>query len=254
MPTLSTRAGRLAYSETGSGRPVLLLHAALHDRHDFEPVTEFLAERHRVIALDWPGHGDSEPAPELTGHLLGEALEDVVAALELSGVVVIGNAIGGAAAAHLAIVRPDVVAGLVLVNTDGFARPKVARLLGLRAVSRAVLPGLVARYIRPQSVSDRRIAGTVAARARTGAGSAQWARLLRTTADLRAPAAAITAPTLIVWGSQDALASLKVARAARDAVPRAKLVVLPTGRLPFSSQPRNFLHAVEPFLRRALTG
>ena len=61
MTTIQTRAGRVAYRESGSGPTVLLLHATLHDRHDFDPIVETLARRYRTIAVDWPGHGDSDP-------------------------------------------------------------------------------------------------------------------------------------------------------------------------------------------------
>ena len=63
MPTIQTRVGRVAYAELGSGPTVLLLHATLHDRHDFDPIAETLARRYRTIAVDWPGHGDSDAIP-----------------------------------------------------------------------------------------------------------------------------------------------------------------------------------------------
>src|SRR4051812_37596215 len=122
MPTLTTRAGTVAYSDAGSGRAVLLLllHATLHDRHDFDPIIDALARRHRVFAIDWPGHGESAAAECITGPLLADVLEDIVDELSLKQVVIIGNSVGGSAAARLAITRPELVKGLVLVNTGGF--------------------------------------------------------------------------------------------------------------------------------------
>ena len=60
--SVHTRAGEVAYSDTGEGPVVVLLHATLHDRHDFDAILPSLCRDHRVIAVDWPGHGDS-PAP-----------------------------------------------------------------------------------------------------------------------------------------------------------------------------------------------
>ena len=62
MATMQTSLGMVSYTDVGSGPPVVLLHAALHDRTDFAPVTEALATGRRVLALDWPGHGES-PLP-----------------------------------------------------------------------------------------------------------------------------------------------------------------------------------------------
>src|ERR1700722_8094834 len=123
MPTIQTRAGRVAYRESGSGSTLLLLHATLHDRHDFDPIVETLAKRYRTIAVDWPGHGESDPIDasiEPSAPLFADVLEDVADGLGLSRAVLIGNSVGGFAAARLAINRPESVAGLVLVNAGGF--------------------------------------------------------------------------------------------------------------------------------------
>src|ERR1700758_1836927 len=47
MTTLRTRAGRISYGESGSGPTVLLLHANLHDRHDFDPIVPTLDKHYR---------------------------------------------------------------------------------------------------------------------------------------------------------------------------------------------------------------
>jgi pimeloyl-ACP methyl ester carboxylesterase len=123
VATIQTRAGRVAYRESGSGPTVLLLHATLHDRRDFDPIVEALARRYRTIAVDWPGHGNSDPVDasmEPGAPLFADVLEDVVDGLGLSRAALIGNSVGGFAAARLAITRPEFVAGLILVNAGGF--------------------------------------------------------------------------------------------------------------------------------------
>ena len=113
MATVQTRAGRVAYHESGSGPTVLLLHASLHDRRDFDPIVDTLARNYRTIAVDWPGHGESDPLDfpmEASSPLFADVLEDVVEGLGLSGAVLIGNSVGGFAAARLAINRPECVA------------------------------------------------------------------------------------------------------------------------------------------------
>jgi pimeloyl-ACP methyl ester carboxylesterase len=64
MATMQTSLGTVSYSDEGSCPPVVLLHAALHDRTDFAPVAEALGQGRRLLALDWPGHGES-PCPPL---------------------------------------------------------------------------------------------------------------------------------------------------------------------------------------------
>jgi pimeloyl-ACP methyl ester carboxylesterase len=122
MPTIQTRAGRVAYAESGCGPTVLLLHATLHDRHDFDPIVKTLARRYRTIAVDWPGHGDSDAIPaviEPGAPLFADVLEDVVDGLEVSRAVLIGNSVGGFAAARVRSVESLVPDGL---PADGHAR------------------------------------------------------------------------------------------------------------------------------------
>src|SRR5260370_32964294 len=61
MSFVTTTAGRVFCEERGSGVPVVLLHATLHDHRDFDLVAGPLATRYRTIAVDWPGHGRSDP-------------------------------------------------------------------------------------------------------------------------------------------------------------------------------------------------
>ena len=48
MATMQTSLGTVSYTDEGSGPPIVLLHAALHDRTDFAPVTEALGKGRRV--------------------------------------------------------------------------------------------------------------------------------------------------------------------------------------------------------------
>lgn len=59
-------------------------------------------------------------------------------------------------------------------------------------------------------------------------------------------------PTLILWGAKDAAIPLRFGKSTHRAIPASRLEVLPTGHLPFSSQPQRFLDVVEPFLAEVL--
>jgi pimeloyl-ACP methyl ester carboxylesterase len=257
MPTLTARTGTVAYAETGAGRPVVLLHANLHDRHDFDPIVEPLARRHRVIAIDWPSHGESQAVENTTGPLLADVLDDIVDALSLKDVVLIGNSVGGSAAARLAITRPELVKGLVLVNTGGFVpitplTKAFCRLLGTEAVARWVMPRFIPAYMKAQTRSDESVVARAVRRARTADGVRTAASLWRSFGtpeyDLRDRAHRIAAPTLIVWGDRDPALSLRIGRATQRSIPGSTLHRLHTGHVVFSSDPTRFLRVVEPFL------
>jgi pimeloyl-ACP methyl ester carboxylesterase len=260
MQKVLTSAGEVAYQETGEGPVVLLLHANLHDHHDFDPIVPALADRHRVIAVDWPAHGESDPLPGLTAMRIADVLEELVDVLDLGTAVIIGNSVGGFAAARLAIRRPDRVAGMVLVNTGGFAPQNVAtrtlcRLLGTPAVARRIAPLFIRGYMRSMSDNDRAVAGRAKARVGTDAGletfTSMWRSFNDPAHDLRESARDITAPTLVVWGARDTAIPLPLGKATAAAIPGAKFVALPTGHVVFSSAPDRFLEHVAPFVAEA---
>jgi pimeloyl-ACP methyl ester carboxylesterase len=259
MPNIQTRAGRVAYSEQGSGPTLLLLHATLHDRHDFDPIVETLARSYRTIAVDWPGHGDSDPvdaALQPSAPLLADVLEDLVDGLGVSRAAFIGNSVGGFAAARLAINRPESVAGLVLVNSGGFLpwNPLsriYCRVLGTPAVFRRVAPLLIRGYMKAKTDSDRQIIERATAVAKTAEGirtaTGLWRSFPTPSHDLRSRAAELSVPTLIVWGKKD-VAPRSAGRATHAAIRGSRLEVLDTGHVVFSSDPAGFLAAAEPFL------
>lgn len=260
MPTVQTRAGTLSYQDHGQGPVLILLHATLHSHHDFDAIAPALARDHRIIAVDWPGCGDSPPAADpaaLSAPLFADALEDLVDHLGAPKVLLIGNSVGGFAAARLAINRPEQVAGLVLVQTGGFLPMNAAvrlfcRAMGTPALFKVLAPRFIQAYMQPQTALDQQIVNRVAATNRAAEGRRHGAALWRSFAapehDLRSRATELIAPTLIVWGRRDRSSPPFAGRATQRAIPGSRFEVLDTGHVSFSSAPDEFLALVQPFL------
>lgn len=260
MEHVLTRAGRVSYTNFGSGPPIVLLHATLHDRRDFDAIAPLLGERYRVIAVDWPGHGDSDavqPPQSATATLFADVLEDFVAALDLPASAFIGNSVGGYAASRLAITQPARVGALVLVNAAGFTPSNPAtrafcRAMGTPSITRRLLPRLIPRYMKAGNDLDSAITARTVARAKTADGVAIAASLWRSFAqpnyDLRSRASEHTAPTLFVWGTRDVVLPVRAGRSAHRTLPTARFETLETGHVAFASDPDGFLALVTPFL------
>ncbi len=126
-----------AYTRTGSGDPLVLLHGIGGSRQAWDPVIGSLAERFDVIAVDLPGFGESEPEPAGIEPLPSVLAADVAGLLDELGVTappnVVGNSLGGWVALELAGLRP--VASLTLLSPAGLWRDASPRycLATLRA-------------------------------------------------------------------------------------------------------------------------
>jgi pimeloyl-ACP methyl ester carboxylesterase len=261
MPTMHTSFGSVSYSDEGSGPPILLLHAALHDRTDYGPVAQALSQGRRVLALDWPGHGQSPlPTTPLRAAQLGDLLIEFADLLDLTNAVIVGNSVGGYAACRLALERPERVAGVVLVNTGGFTPHSVftrfsCAAIGRPAVIKAVFPVFVRAYMRAKNSADKDIVDRVVACAKTDSGArtaaALWRSFTEPGHDLRMRAPQISVPVLITWGAKDFTAPPRWGKAIQAAIPGSRFESLPTGHVVFSSEPVAWLETVLPFVDTA---
>jgi len=106
-------ASTLAADETGSGAPVVLLHAGVGDARMWDPVVERLGDRYRLIRYDVRGYGRS-PAPTEPFSKLADLLV-VLDYFGLDSAHLVGCSMGGQLAMDCAIAHPDRVRTLTLL-------------------------------------------------------------------------------------------------------------------------------------------
>lgn len=121
---IEIRGAQLHLLEGGTGDPLLMLHPA-GGAGMWLPHHECLAQRHRVIAPDHPGFGGSPVADRIDrvedlAYLYAALLDE----LGFDRVDVVGSSFGGWIAAELAVLDPDRVRRLVLVNPIGLRIPE----------------------------------------------------------------------------------------------------------------------------------
>ncbi|MCX5387075.1 alpha/beta fold hydrolase [Streptomyces sp. NBC_00083] len=113
MLTLADDLGHLAYTVTGEGSPVVLVHAGVADHHMWDAVVPALAELHTVIRYDLRGFGVS--APPTGAFTETEDLRRLLGHLGLGPVDLIGASWGGRVAADFALAHPEHVRSLTLL-------------------------------------------------------------------------------------------------------------------------------------------
>lgn len=250
--------------------PLVVLPAAGHTWSDYRIILDHFATERRVFALDWPGFGNSDkPAPAdfaYTAEGFAELLSGWLDGLGIARGVLLGNAVGAAAAIRYAATTPQRVLGLALVAPAGFTPPGVvralaARLLGAPAILRRIEPALTSLYLGPTMpdtsaiVARHRALRSAPHYNRTiKAHAALWRSLNRPADDLSVLAKEVTAPAIVLRGSLDPIFTAGDARRATESLGQhgALEVVLPeAGHLPFFQQPQRFMQAVSGLLNTA---
>lgn len=116
--TVETRSWRLHYHEAGEGHPVVLLHGSgpgASGWSNFAPNVPVLAEHFRVIALDAPGWGASDPGlPATYDH--PNAVLELLDVLDIERAALVGNSMGGSTAVTFAARYPDRISHLATMG------------------------------------------------------------------------------------------------------------------------------------------
>ncbi|HEX4337326.1 MAG TPA: alpha/beta hydrolase [Polyangiaceae bacterium] len=120
--------------QNGTGRDVLLIHGSPGSVEDWEPVAAALSSSFRVTRFDRPGHGYSGDDGEYSFEHNAKIALDLIEALGLARVIVVGHSYGGTTALAMAVHNPPVVSAYVVVDSATYQpgrKPDGAlRLLG----------------------------------------------------------------------------------------------------------------------------
>jgi pimeloyl-ACP methyl ester carboxylesterase len=148
-------AARLAYSRTGQGEPLVLLHGQGLSRHSWDPIITQLSDNRDVIAVDLPGHGESPRQPKGHGNAPGDlalAVGELLDELGLASVDVAGNSTGGWVALELG--RLQRARTVTAVSPAGLWRRK-APLYIRTAMRQTRLNARIIRRVAPNAPRTR---------------------------------------------------------------------------------------------------
>jgi len=273
MAYVRTRLGRLFYEERGQARrdgdpAIVLLHGLLFDGGMWKDQLEPLSALGRVVVIDGPGHGKSEPPPRFMLEEHADALFDAFGELRIGRALVVGLSWGGMVGMRLALQHPEKVAGLALLDTSADVLPLAKRLRFRAFVSlhrRLGMPySLFEKQVAPEMFAPR----TVATRRdlldesyrrtmgfdREGVARAALAVLIHRT-DIVGKLGAVRAPTLMMCGREDRATPLAEAENIVRAIPGARLVVLDdVGHMSTLEDPDAVNQHLVPFARRVVLG
>lgn len=237
---IPTRLGRLRVTVEGDGETVLFWPSLLMDRRLWDPQVAALSGSFRTVAIDPPGHGESEHLDRT--FTLAECADVVVELLDHLGAErahLVGNSWGAMTGGAFAALHPDRVGRAVLLNGTGSAAPRRQRLeYAVLTTTARILGGIrgplvrpvVDAFLGPTSRRDRPdVVRTVVEVARAN-HVPSTVNAIRSVVSLRPDQhrlfGTIRCPVLVVAGREDATFPLPEVTAMAGAIPGSELVVL----------------------------
>jgi pimeloyl-ACP methyl ester carboxylesterase len=219
----------LHFVESGdrAGPPVILIHGAGGSQRVWPAEARALPGR-RVLAVDLPGHGGTGGPGFRSVPDYARALGAFCDELGLGPALVVGHSMGGATALWLALERPDLVAALGLVSTG--ARLRVAPALLGGFASPSTFPGAVetlAAWALGPGASAALRGDLCQALLATGPEVTHGDFTACDAFDASARLGDLRRPALILCGAEDRLTPRRLSRSLADALPAARLEVIP---------------------------
>lgn len=258
---VSVGEGRLSVTDTGTGTPIVFLHAFPLSARMWASQLGALPAGWRGVAPDLRGFGRSPRGVRPARHVADHA-DDVLALIDAIGggpAVLAGVSMGGYIAFECWRRRPAAIGGLVLADTRAEADNDEARAKrvanqqkaareGTGAVVEAMLPGLLGATTQ---TADPHLAVQVRQWAMENGpdGVIDALETLRTRPDSRATLASISCPTLVLVGDEDTLTPPELSRVIASGIPGAVYrEIARAGHLANVEQPAAFNAALNSWL------
>ena len=126
---------KVAYSDDGEGKVIVLLHGFLESKEIWEPFTQKLSKKYRVISIDLPGHGKSDVFYKTNSmEMMAKAVKHVLEVLEIRKCVMLGHSMGGYVTLAFAEQFPKQLKGFGLINSSPMADTAEKKKDRLRAM------------------------------------------------------------------------------------------------------------------------
>jgi 3-oxoadipate enol-lactonase len=256
MARVRTNAGYdIGYAELGGGEktPIVFLHGVGSDKSVWRPQLERFGEERRTLAFDYPGYGDSDPAPEgTTRDDYAAAIVSALAELGVSKAHMCGLSLGGVVAVAVHHAAPDLCASLILADSfashpDGQAiyDRSIAASENMLVLAEGRVDVLLAQPADPAVRSEviETMARIDPAAFRIGA-EAVWL------ADQADRADAIRVPTLVVCGTEDRVTPPALSTSLARMIPGAHYEPIEgAGHLGNLERPEAFNTTIGAFIR-----
>lgn len=246
--------------------PIILIHGTGSSLHTFDNWTNNLKDKYRVIRMDLPGYGLTDPFID-GNYSIDNYIKFIKLFLDEIGIkkcIIGGNSLGGHIAWRYTLAHNKSVHKLLLIDASGYPilakniplAFKIAKTPLLKNIFTFITPKFIARssvenvYYDKSKVTNQLINRYFELTLRKGNRQAFIDRLsVNNVSELYKKIPTIQQPTLILWGNQDLLTPVENATRFHQDLPNNTLVIINnTGHVPMEESPYLSLKAFESFL------
>lgn len=263
MTFISIEDIQMAYTDTGIGRPLVLIHGYPFNRSLWDEQVNALTHSYRVIVPDLRGFGETDAsAGPATMNRMAQDVARLLDHLEISQAAVGGLSMGGYVTLAFYKQFPSRVRALILADTRAHADTEEAKQTRAQQAEKALTEGMAGiadamlpKLLTPETVSKhpeivKRVRDMMIKTKPEGAAAALQGMAERE--DLTSLLSQISVPTLIMVGSEDPITPVADSEKMHQAIAGSRLVVLEkAGHVSNIEQSEQFNAELKRFLRES---
>lgn len=265
MPSINVNQTTIYYRDQGQGTPIVLLHGVWMSSVFFQKQIEVLSQSHRVIAIDFRGHGQSDDPH--TGHTVPQYADDVkqiIDALGLKDVVLVGWSMGAFVTwEYVTQFGTDNIKGTVIIDESasdfkwkdwsyGFADldTLIHLMQSVQTDQDALLDGFLPLMFKAELKADD-LAWMKAQMKQVNPATAGAILFDQTTRDFRQQLIYFTVPTLICFGRDEKIVPLRAADYFLQQMTQSELIIFEqSSHCPFLEEPEQFNQELLNFVNK----
>lgn len=250
-----------------SDETVVLLHGTAASLHTWDGWTKELEKSYRVVSFDLPAFGITGPEPngDYTRERYLKFIDDVLTELGIDSCYMAGNSFGGYLTWSYAVMRPDRVKKIAILNSSGYPRGdqptpisfKMQKMEWLKPVLTTITPRSLVRksvevvYFDDSKIQEENVVRYHDMLLREGNRAGLMGKSLQIKYDYVDEIKQIQCPTLIMWGDSDKLVNVEAAPKFHADIPNSELLIYENmGHVPMEEIPEKSAADFMAFLKK----
>ena len=248
----------LAFSVTGSGPPVVILHGLFGSATNWRRIAEGLSDQRRIFSVDLPNHGESPWIDDMSYPAQAALLADFLSGEVPESPILIGHSMGGKIAMTLALQHKILLGAIVVVDIAPTAYPHSHEPLveAMKSLDLAAIRNRRdAEMQLEKAIPEKALRQFLLQNLRSTSGGLRWRinlevihRQMGALTGFDVAAAPCDVPSLFIYGNQSDYVTPKTTPAILKHFPKARLVALEgAGHWLHAQEPQRFIQAFQEF-------
>ena len=228
-----------------SQKTIVFLHGWGLSSKILKPFYHYFKNDFTVYFLDLPGFGDSPIKKPMILKDYADFVYDFIKDNNIKEPIIIGHSFGGAVAAKLAILHPEIMSKLILVGASAIRQPR-QKMIFIKKTADLLKP-LFPEKLRKFVLKLLKLDQTDYAQIESPELKETFKNVIAE--DLKPYLSSIKLPTLVIWGEKDAVTPISEGKIIAENIPNAKLAVIKnTGHFMFLEKPDEFVKIIKEFI------